>query len=393
MIRAYRYRFYPNEKQIALLGNTLGLCRQLYNAALEQRIYAHNVGKSVACRDQQDELLSLKVAMPEYRAVHSQVLQDVNRRLDKAFANFFRRVERKRMGERIKVGFPRFKPARRFNSFTYPQSGFKLLENGHIWLSKIGELRVFRHREPKGKMKTITVKRDRVGDWFVVVMTEMPDVAPRVVKTAMGVDLGLKNLATLSSGESIEPSRLLRRAENRIRRAQRVLSRRVKGSHNHLKARIKLAKLHRKVERQRDDFLHKTSTWLVQRADLVVFEDLNVSGMMQNHSLAKSIGDASWGKLVQYASYKAENAGKRVELVDPRRTTQRCSGCGTAVRKSLSERVHRCPTCGLLLDRDLNAAINILHKVGRGTPELTPVETAPTPFGASVVVEAGSPRL
>lgn len=394
MIRAYKYRFYPNEKQLTLLNNTLDLCRQLYNAALQQRIWAYANGLSVRCKDQQSELPMLKRGIPEYYEVHSQVLQNLLRRLDKAFTVFFGRVERKRSGEKIKkAGFPRFKPTWRFNSLTYPQSGFKLLANGHIWLSKIGELRVFRHRETKGKMKNVTVKKDRVGDWFIIVQTEMPDIQPRKVETMIGVDLGLKNLVTLSSNESIESPRFFRRTENRIKWAQRILSRKVKGSGNREKARIRLAKLRRKVARQRDDFLHKTSTGLVKKADLLVFENLNVVDMVQNHSLAKSIGDASWGKLVQYASYKAENAGKRVELVDPRRTTQECSGCGVAVRKSLSERVHRCPNCGLLLDRDLNAAINILNKVGRGTPELTPVETVPTPIGASMIVEAGSSRL
>ncbi len=396
MIRAYKYRFYPSQKQIALLDNTLDLCRRLYNAALQQRIYAHRSGKLVHYANQQNELLAFKREVEEYRVIHSLVLQDVLHRLDKSFKAFFERVKRKRRGEKIKAGFPRFKPRSRFNSLTYTQSGFRLLASGHIYLSKIGELRVFRHREPKGNVKTITVKRDRVGDWFVVVTTEMQDIQPRKVNTTIGIDLGLKNLVTASSGESVDPPRFLRRTENRIKRAQRNLSRRVKGSHNREKARIKLSKLHRKVDRQRDDFLHKTSAWLVRKADLLVFENLNINGIVQNHALAKSICDTSWGKLVQYASYKAENAGKMVELVDPRGTTQRCSACGMVVRKSLSDRVHQCPTCGLLLDRDLNAARNILDRrtVGWGTAESTPAETMPLLHeGASLVKESGSPRL
>lgn len=381
MIRAYKYRFYPNQKQSELLENTLGLCRRLYNAALQQRIYAHRNGKTLHYTNQQNELPTLKRGMEAYQSVHSLVLQDTLHRLDRAFKAFFNRANRKRREEKIKAGFPRFKSRRRFNSFTYTQSGSKLLANGHIYLSKIGRLRVFRHREPRGKVKTITVKRDRVGDWFVVVVTEMPDIHPRKVNTAIGIDLGLKNLVTVSSGETVDPPRLLRRSENRIKRAQRNLSRRMKGSRNREKARIRLAKLHRKVSRQRDDFLHKTSAWLVRMADLLVFENLNITEMVKNHALAKSIGDASWGKLVQYTSYKAANAGKMVELVDPRGTTQKCSRCGTTVRKSLSERVHQCPTCGLLLDRDLNAARNILNRrtVGWGTAESTPVEIVPIP--------------
>ena len=347
-------------------------------------------------RDQQDGSPALKDGMSEYRTVHSQILQDVLRRLDKAFEAFFVRVVRKREGRRIKAGFPRFKPASRYNSFTYAQSGFRLLENGHIWLSKIGELRVFRHREPKGRIKTLQVKRDNVGDWFVIVTTQSPDVRAGVQETRIGIDCGLKSLVVLSSGEFIDPPKSLRKSERRIKLLQRRLSRKVKGSNNRAKARLKLAKLHRKVFRQRDDFLHKTSTWLVKKGDVLVFEDLHIKNMLRNHHLAKSIGDASWGKLVRYASYKASSAGGRVELVDPRGTTQMCSGCGTVVKKSLSKRIHLCPKCGLLLDRDLNAARNILNKAGRGTPKLMPVETGPPPSHstglASPIVESGSQR-
>jgi putative transposase len=142
---------------------------------------------------------------------------------------------------------------------------------------------------------------------------------------------------------------------------------------------VKLAKAHRKIERQREDFLHKLSKALIDRTDLfLVFENLSIKNMMRNHCLASSIHDASWNKLIQFSSYKASSAGKKVELIDPRGTTQRCSGCGSVVKKSLSERVHRCLACGLVLDRDLNGAFNILSKkIGRGTPELTPVEMRP----------------
>ncbi len=226
--------------------------------------------------------------------------------------------------------------------------------------------------------------------------TEVPDVTTRVPGTKIGIDCGLENLIVLNSGESIEAPKFLRKSEHKIRVLQRRLCRKVKRSRNRTKTRLKLAKIHRKVSRQRDDFLHKTSAWLVRKADLLVFEDLQITNMIRNRHLAKSIGDASWGKLVRYTSHKASSAGGRVELVDPRGTTQKCSGCGMVVKKSLSERVHRCTDCGLFLDRDLNAARNILNKVGRGTPELTPVEIGPPPSQpaglASLVAEAGSRR-
>lgn len=332
---------------------------------------------------QQNELPELKKQLPEYRQIHSQVLQDVLRRLDRAFANFFDRIERRKKGEKVKAGYPRFKPVWRYNSITYPQAGngWKVLENGHIWLSKIGELRVFMHRKVEGAVKTTTIKRDKVGDWFVVIVAETPDVTPvqRANKTALGIDLGLKHLLITSSGEYVEAPQFYRKAEKRLKRIQREFSRKQKGSNNMVKFRVRLAKAYRKVERQRDDFLHKLSHALVTNTndDVLVFEDLKVDGMVKNHVLAKSIYDASWGKLIQYTSYKASSAGKTIELVDPRGTTTDCSRCRAAVRKSLSVRNHLCPTCGFLIDRDQNAAINIRNRIGGGTAEYTPVEMRP----------------
>ena len=169
MLRAYKFRFYPCEKQTALLEKTLKSCCFLYNSALQEREYAHADQRPLRCNDQINELPQLKKAFPEYKKIHSQVLQDVLRRLDKAFDNFFERVKRKHQGERVKAGYPRFKPAWRYNSLTYPQSGFEILPNGHVNLSKVGKLRVFMHREISGRVKTLTIKRDHVGDWFVVI--------------------------------------------------------------------------------------------------------------------------------------------------------------------------------------------------------------------------------
>jgi putative transposase len=396
MLRAYKFRFYPDEKQTALLENTLKSCCFLYNSALQEREYAYAARQPLRCNDQINELPHLKNAFPEYKAIYSQVLQDVLRRLDKAFGNFFERVKRKKNGEKLKVGYPRFKPAWRYDSFTYPQSGFEILSNGHINLSKIGRLRVFMHRKISGTVKTLTIKRDRVGDWFVMITAELPDPESKgEIKTALSVDVGLKNLVTLSSGEYVEPPEFFRKSEKRLVHMQRELSAKKLGSKNRAKARVKLAKAHRRIERQRTDFVHKLSKVLVDKADLLVFEDLQIQNMVKNRHLSKSINDASWNKLIQFSSYKASSAGKRVELIDPRGTTQRCSRCGNVLKKSLSERVHRCPNCGLVLNRDLNAAFNILSKIGRGTPKFTPVEMRPllVERQASRIKEAGSPRL
>ena len=392
MIRPFKFRFYPDEKQTALLEQTLSSCCFLYNSALQERKYAYEYHQKLSSNDQINELPQAKKAFPEFRGIHSQVLQDVIRRLDKSFQGFFGRVKN---GDK-KAGYPRYKPAWRYSSFTYPQSGFEILHNGHILLSKVGKLRVFMHRTILGRVKTLTIKRDRVGDWFVIVTTESSDAKPKQVKTALGVDVGLKNLVMLSTGEYAEPQQFFRKTEKKLKNIQRELAHKKIGSKNRVKARLKLAKAHRKIERQRTDFLHKLSRILVERGDLLVFENLEIQNMVKNHNLANSIHDASWNKLIQFSSYKASSAGKRVELVDPRGTTQTCSGCDNAIKKSLSERVHRCPNCGLVLDRDLNAAFNILA-IGRGTPESTPVEMRPLLFlekhRASRIVEAGSPRL
>ena len=405
-MKAYKFRIYPSDAQIRVLESTLNLCRSLYNAMLQQRIYAYKSGKKANYNSQQDEIPELKNAFPEYRGVHSQVLQDVARRVDKAYDNFYRRIREKNNGSRIKAGFPRFKSKDRYNSITYPQTGFKILENGHVMLSKIGEIRVFMHRRTDGVLKTLSVKRDPVGDWFVTLtvyaahgqdnVNKITSIHDGELHHATGIDLGLKSLITTSEGVHIEPPRFMRKSESDLKRAQRNLSRKKKGSENRTKARKKVAKIHRKIERQRDDFSHKLSNALVKEHDLMVFEDLNIKGMVKNHHLAKSIVDASWNTLVQYTTYKAESAGAVVVLINPKYTSQECSGCGNIKHDlELSDRIYHCNACGLTMDRDENAAINIrnrgIAKVGRGTPELTPVEIGALPERATPVVEAGSP--
>ena len=394
MKRACRFRIYPKAGQVEQLEQTLTLCRRLYNAGLEHRIVAYRNGQSVTYLKQQNELPTIRREMLEYASVHSQVLQNVLRRLDRAYQNFFRRVAERRNGGKVKVGFPRFKNENRYDSLTYPQSGFKLLPNGHLQLAKVGEVRMFMHWQPKGKIKTLNVKRDRCGDWYAVLTVEKPAVQRRCAP-AVGVDLGLHNLVALSNGEALPAPQFLHRSERKLKRLQRWMSRKEKGSGKRRKTVLQLAKGHRLVERQRTDFLHKLSHDLA-KCD-VVFEKLNVAGMLRNHCLAKSIADASWSRLVGMTVYKAEEAGGRVVLVDPKFTSQECSNCHARVKTLLKDRVFVCPNCGLVICRDVNSARVILGRafsVGRGTAEFTPVENLPLlAKPASRFKEAGSPSL
>ncbi|MDP7079777.1 MAG: transposase [Candidatus Undinarchaeales archaeon] len=366
-MRSYRYRLFPNRTQETVLISTLETCRRLYNNALVERRDAwKDELRCVIYREQQDALPGNK---DEYQQqVHSQVLQDVLRRLRKAFDAFFRRV---RNGET--PGYPRFKGKGRYDSLTYPQSGFSLSpDERRLTLSKIGSIRIELHRPLEGRVKTCTIKRD-VDQWYVVFSCEVEVEARSHGGTAVGVDVGLEKFATLSDGTVIENPRFLRESERKIKKRQRRVSRRNKGSNRRKKAKKELARAHRKVRNQRTDFAHKLSRQLADNYSTITFEKLNILNMVQNHHLAKSIVDASWNTLIQYTTYKAEEAGGKVVLVDPKNTSQMCSRCGMLVKKDLSVRVHSCWNCGLAIDRDLNAALNILNRSGWGPPD-APVE-------------------
>ena len=354
MKTACKFRMYPNKQQQAMLDLTLETCRHLYNTALADRKNSYELGGISRSYEDQAAILTLeKRNIPYLKGVFSQVPQDVLRRLDKAFKAFFRRVK---AGEN--PGYPRFKGQGWYKSFTYPQVGFKL-EGSKLVLSKIGSIRIFKHREVEGKIKTCTIKKDHLGHWYATFVSEIEDVPKIEPQKAIGVDVGLKSFVTLSTGETIEYPRYYVHAEQKLTVVQRDLSRKKKGSSNRRKARIKVARLHQKIQNHRDEFLHQVSRKLVDSADLIVFENLNISGMLKNHHLAKHISDHAWGKLIQFTQSKAAKAGKIVELVDARYTSQKCSQCGIMVPKTLAERTHACPNCGLELDRDLNASLNI----------------------------------
>ena len=353
-MKSYKFRLYPNKEQTDRLEYTLLVCKNLYNDMLSDRIVTYKEGGvGLNYYDQQALLKYMSLD------IHSQVAQDVLRRLDKTFKAFFRRVK-----NRETPGYPRFKMWKRYDSFTYPESGFKIIDN-KLKLSKIGEIKINQHREIVGEIKTCTIKRE-VDQWYVTFVVETPDEDNqlKLIKEVVGVDVGLNALITLSDGNKVSPPKHYRQSESKLAIASRKLSKKTLGSNNRNKQRLRVGRIHRKIKNQRKDFNHKLSRTLVNAYDVIIFEQLRITNMVRNSRLAKSIHDASWGQLIQFTNYKAEEAGKEVVLVDPKNTSQNCSKCGRKVSKDLSVRIHDCPYCKLKLDRDHNAAINIMKGVG-----------------------------
>ena len=367
MRKTFQYRIYPTRKQTIKLMHVLSICRVLYNDMLHDRKTAYedcNCGLSYY--DQQRWL-----PFVDYRGVYGHILQDVLKRVDKAFKAFFRRVK---SGE--EPGYPRFKGYNRYDSFTYPDAyghGYKL-DGAKLVLSKIGTIRIFQHREIEGTVKTCTIKRD--GDqWYASFSVELPDAEPIMPKTSVGVDVGITSLATLSDGTEIENPKTLDKYDSKLRKEHQHLSRKKKGSSNRNKQKVVLSGVYRKVRNIRKDYLHKVSRILTDTYDLIIFEDLQIKNMVKNHHLARSIHDASWNMLINYTTYKAEEAGGAVKLVNPRNTSKQCSVCGNVQPMPLSHRTYQCPECGAVMGRDHNAAINILNRHVRvDCAELTPVE-------------------
>ncbi len=389
MRKAFKYRLYPNKEQERSLFWTLARCRELYNAALAERKEAYRMtGKSIRYYEQKRDLPEIKNVLREaYQNIHSQVLQDVLLRLERAFQAFFRRVK---AGE--KPGYPRFQGRNRYNSFTYPQGGYRL-KDGRVTLSKIGSIKIKLHRAIEGTIKTCSIKYES-GQWYAVFSCECEANAPLPVsEEEVGIDLGLLHFAALSDGTFIDNPRYYRKAEKTLERRQQVLSRKKRGSHRREKARRLVAKAHRNIRNQRRDFLHKQAKRLVERYQTIVFEDLQTEHLVKrpkakqdengkylpNGASAKaglntSLLDAGWGMFVEMVSFKAACAGREMLKVNPYKTSQVCSSClQECPHKELDERTHICIHCGVVLDRDTNAAINIL-RLGRSQRGATRVE-------------------
>lgn len=333
----------------------------LYNSALAERKDTYEKeNKSITYSEQATKLLpKLKKENAGLSVCNYSSLQQTLRRLDKSFKAFFRRIK---AGE--KPGYPRFKAKDRFNTINYAVLGDGCqIKDGKIYIQNAGHIKVKWHRGIAGNIKTLSVTR-RNDKWYVSFAVECePVLLPKTGKK-IGIDVGLEKLAMFSDGNGYKTDKFFRKSEKKLKKAQQRLARRRKGSNRRVKAKKLVAKVHEKIANQRIDSYHKKAKKLVESYDSFIVEDLNIKNMVKNSRLSKSIHDAAWGMFFSILKSKAESAGREFIKVSPRNTSQICSACGHIVKKSLNVRVHKCPYCGLVLDRDVNAAINILARTG-----------------------------
>lgn len=358
VVRNYKYRLSPKGGNLMRLKQTLDTCRYVYNQVLSARNEHYNKTKKTLSHF---ECCKLVKKMDLNSPVHSQILQNVSARVDLAYLGFFRRLKDKSG----KAGFPRFKSLDRYDSFTFPQTGFELSKK-KLWMSKIGDVRINLHRPIEGKIKTLTIKREG-NHWYAIFSCEI-EIAPKVknYKKVVGVDVGCVDFATLSNGDVIKHPHYFKLSQNKLAEVQSKYSKlknRPKDNKQKIRTKHKLVKIHFKVKNQRKNFLHKLSKKFVTKYSHVCVEDIKPSQMLNDNwrSLNKSILDSGWTTFRQMLHNKAVEAGCEVVDVDPSYTSQMCSGCGNIVKKELSERQHKCNVCGLDIGRDLNAARNILR--------------------------------
>jgi len=354
MRKTYQYRLYPTKKQTHQLNETLEECRWLYNHLLEKRKATYEqTGKGLTLYGQQATFAILKQERPSLDSVHSQVLQNVAVRVDLAFKAFFRRIRE----HAEEPGFPRFKGKGRYDSFTFPQSGFRITHDTRVCLSKVGNIKMVYHRPIKGK--TCTIRRSSTGKWYVSFSVECePERLPKC-QEQVGIDVGLNTFATLSDGTEIENPRFFRKEEKALAKVQRKHSKLAKGTPERRKHRKAVARVHERVAWRRENFTHQQSRKIVNTFGVICVEDLSVNRMLHNHCLAKSIADASWSAFFAQLFAKAEEAGRIAVKVNPANTSQTCSRCGHRQKMPLDVRVFACPCCHVQCDRDLNAALNI----------------------------------
>ncbi|NYZ78625.1 IS200/IS605 family element transposase accessory protein TnpB [Candidatus Micrarchaeota archaeon] len=354
-MRAYRFRIYPSEKQEEQMRQHLWLAKNLWNEMLEHSKQTYKDFGYFPTKN------TLQLMVKGY-GLYSQTQQEIAHRVHNAVMRVF-----KLRKKGVECGFPRFKSIERMKSLHYPQheTGFWL--DKKLKVTPFGEIAIKKHREINGKIKTLTLKREASGKWFAVFSVDTPKEIPKENRgAAVGIDLGLMTFATLSNGEMIKNPRHLMKHEDRLAFIQRKFSKKKRRSSNRKKAKLKIARLHEKVADTRKDFLHKTSTQLVNDYSFIALEKL-ASQEMAEQNYGKSINDAGWNMFANMLAYKAEGAGCRVVFVDPKNTSKTCSRCGN-IRDDLTlwDRVYNCPECGLSTDRDLNSAVNILIRATPG---------------------------
>ena len=361
MIKTFKYRIYPKKSQRSALQGSLDACRWVYNKTLEvRRDTWENDGKSLSLYDTHNFLKPWKEEEPWLaEQAFSQSLQNAQARVDLAFNAFFRRVK---AGD--KPGYPRFRGVDRYDSFTFTQKGFKLIDDKYLRISKVGIVRIKLHRPIDGKIKTLTIGRNRLGYWYASFNVEVEPKRLQLTDKCVGIDLGLMTFATMSDGSKIERQRWFKQDEKDLTKMQRKISALQKGSKKRKHMIRSLNHIYQRIFYRRSDFSHKESRKLVNKYQIIVFEDLDIADMQSGNwkTINRSIADVAWSQFVRHTVAKAEEAGRTVVLVDPKNTSQMCSGCGQIVKKDLHVRIHNCPHCGLKIDRDFNASINILRR-------------------------------
>ncbi len=412
--RAYRFRIHPDAKRREEIDRRLILAQRLYNKILEKS--RGEYGKNRNSKINRSTLNGfMREAINEnkyFLLLYSQTRQDVFIRLQKAFQNFFRRINAKKNGKRTRAGFPRFKSKDTYASLAYPQdNGSFQIERikgfSRLRVARIGTMKIDMHRTMEGKVKTMAIKRE-AGRYYAIFTAMKESAASSVENTRpVGIDVGLNSFIAMSDGKRAEKPKFMQERRKTLARWQRIISRRKKGSRRRETAKLKLQREWERVNNRSNDYLHKLSDMLVNSGyTSFAVENLHIQNMMKNHRLAGSIQNASWSRFVQMLSYKAESAGMKVIKVDPRNTSKTCSGCGNIQNTPLSMREYDCGRCGLRLDRDMNASINILHRAttaghagshARGdttsTAQRGPQVESPNREHTPEIISGGSPRL